>query len=87
MARIDKGQRHMQPLDMSATKLDTPRLNQQDDLSAWQACSSNAAAQLEHQHNRCASATLTSSLLVPAQSSAHDSGGAFEPLLGSTLQR
>lgn len=58
MARIDKGQRHMQPLDMSATKLDTPRLNQQDDVSAWRASASNAAAQLEHQHNRCATALV-----------------------------
>lgn len=52
--RIRKGQRHMQPLDLSATGMGTPRLSQQEDLSAWQASASNAAAQLEHQHNRCA---------------------------------
>ena len=44
----------MHPLDMSGTHLDTPRLNEQDDVSAWQASSGNAAAQLEHQHSRYA---------------------------------
>ena len=54
MARIQRGEKHMHPPDMSGTHLDTPRLNEQDDVSAWQASSGNAAAQLEHQHSRYA---------------------------------
>jgi Breast carcinoma amplified sequence 2 (BCAS2) len=53
MARIQKGQKHMQPMDTSRSNLETPRLHDQQNLSAWQASASNAAAQLEHQHNRC----------------------------------
>lgn len=53
MERIERGQKHMAALDMSATRLDTPRLHDQESLPAWEASASNAAAQLEHQHCRC----------------------------------
>ena len=51
---MDNGQKHMPPLDMTATRLETPRLNEQEDLRAWQKSASNANAQLEHQHSRSA---------------------------------
>jgi Breast carcinoma amplified sequence 2 (BCAS2) len=52
MARIQSGQKHMQPMDISRSNLETPRLHDQQNVSAWQASANNAAAQLEHQHNR-----------------------------------
>jgi hypothetical protein len=68
MARIEGGKKHMAQLDMSATSLPTPRLNEQEDISAWQASSSNAAAQLEHQHNRCAHCWRTMAFVCAAVS-------------------
>lgn len=46
-------QQPMAQMDMRRFELPEPRLQQREDVDAWRSAADNAAAQLEHQLDRC----------------------------------